>query len=40
MAAIQLSVASLSFNLLDLEAAFLSVGGENLSFKIKNVLPL
>jgi hypothetical protein len=40
MAAIQLSVASLSLNLLDLEAAFLSISGENVSFKIKNSLPL
>jgi len=40
MAAIQLSVATLSLNLLDLEASFLSVGGVNMSFKFKNSLPV
>lgn len=39
LADLQLSVATLSLNVLDLEAAFLSVDGKNVSFKIKNSLP-
>ena len=34
----RLSVATLSLDLLDLQAGFLSVGGENLSFTITNAL--
>ena len=40
MAAIQLSVTSLSLNLLEMGASFLSVSGENVSFEIKNSIPL
>lgn len=39
MAAIELTVDSLTYNVLTLRAAFLSIGGQNLSYSVSNSLP-